>query len=180
MIQIDQEFFLWLNNLGTPFWDPIWMGITNKYNSFPLYVILLVVAFRTLGTKKGLWLLLTVALMILFTDQMTNLFKSGVGRFRPCHDPDIMDMMRLVKPNCGGFYGYFSGHSSNSFAVAVFFYGLLNKYYRWVSFLFVWASLVAYSRIYVGVHYPLDILSGALFGSLAGWGFLRIYKNKIL
>ncbi len=119
-----------------------------------------------------------VALMILVTDQGTNLFKNGFERLRPCHDPSLREMLRLVKSTCGGLYGYFSGHASNSFALAVFFSCIFRVKYNSLplSLLFV-AFLVAYSRIYIGVHYPLDVVSGMAFGSLVGMVFYFIWRR---
>lgn len=123
-------------------------------------------------------LLLFVALLILVTDQATNLFKDGLERLRPCHEPVLKEMVRLVKPSCGGLYGYFSGHASNSFALAVFFSCIFGvKYIRLPFLLLFVAFLVAYSRIYIGVHYPLDVVSGMVFGSLVGMVFYLIWRR---
>lgn len=123
-------------------------------------------------------LLTFVALMILVTDQGTNLFKNGFERLRPCHDPSLREMLRLVKSTCGGLYGYFSGHASNSFALAVFFSSIFRVKYNSLPFLLLFvAFLVAYSRIYIGVHYPLDVVSGMAFGSLVGMVFYRIWRS---
>ena len=176
MIHLDEQLFLWLNNLGTPSWDGFWLFMTNKYNMAPLYLFLLGFSIWKWGWKKGLGVLGVALLMIAFTDQVTNLFKSGFARLRPCHDPDIAPLMRLVKAKCGGQFGFFSGHASNSFAVALFFVGLFHKQYPHMRWLILWAAMVAYSRVYVGVHYPLDIFCGAIFGIASGYTFHRLYK----
>ena len=123
--------------------------------------------------KKTLWLLLTIALLITFTDQITNAFKNGFQRLRPCHEEALDGLMRRVKSSCGGKYSYFSGHASNSFAIATLFVTLFAKRFQAMRLLFVVAAFVAYSRIYIGVHYPLDVLSGALFGAFGGWLFAK-------
>jgi undecaprenyl-diphosphatase len=87
--------------------------------------------------------------------------------------------MRRVKPGCGGYYGYFSGHASNSFAMATFFVVLFARQFKLLRLLFVIAAMVAYSRIYIGVHYPLDVISGTLFGILGGWLFAKLYLRFI-
>ncbi len=117
-----------------------------------------------------------VALLITVSDQLSNFFKYGIGRLRPCHDPELMDLVRLVKSRCGGKFGYFSAHAANSFALAVFFGPILKSQWRaiWVVLL-VWACFVAYSRVYIGVHFPLDILTGAALGSLFGWLFSKLF-----
>lgn len=179
LLQLDQDLFLWLNGLGSSPFDAFWMFVTNKKNTIAFYVIVTAICSRWLGWKNTLWFLLTIGLLITFTDQITNLFKDGFQRLRPCHEPEVKDAMRLVKPSCGGTYGYFSGHASNSFAIATFFVMLLAKRFSVLYGLFVFAALVAYSRIYIGVHYPLDVLSGALFGIFGGWLFAKIYLRFI-
>lgn len=175
----DKELFLWLNNLGSSSFDALWMSITDKRYTIAFYVLLTVVCSKWLGLKHTLWLLLTLGLLITFTDQITNAFKSGFMRLRPCHEVDLEGLMRRVKPSCGGRYSYFSGHASNSFAMATIFITLFAKRFKAMYALVVVASLVAYSRIYIGVHYPLDVLSGALFGAFGGWLFAKIYLRFI-
>lgn len=144
--------------------------------SVPLYVYLLVLSFWKLGVKKTLLAVVCVVLLITVSDQMSNLFKTGFTRLRPCFDPELADVMRLVKSRCGGRYGYFSAHASNSFALAVFFGHVLRPYLKGLlTGLLVWAALVAYSRIYIGVHFPLDILTGALIGGGLSFIFLKLF-----
>lgn len=177
LIELDKALFLFLNGLGTPTWDGFWMFYTNKVSWIPFYAVLLFFMYKKSNAKIFLLTVLVVALMILFTDQVTNLFKSGFARLRPCHEADIADKMRLIKSWCGGRHGYFSGHSSNSMAVAVFV-GLFLRYkYKYLIFILLfWAALMAYSRVYIGVHYPLDIISGMLFGALSGFGFYKLHN----
>ena len=104
MIQLDEQLFLFLNTLGSESWDGFWLFMTDKFNMIPLYVVLLIYTFRHIGWKKGMWFVFTIALLITCTDQITNLFKDGFARLRPCHDPDIAPFMRLVKDRCGVLY----------------------------------------------------------------------------
>lgn len=175
----DKELFLWLNNLGSSTFDTLWMTITDKRYTIAFYVVLTAICSKWLGLKNTLWLLLTAGLLITFTDQITNAFKNGFMRLRPCHEPELEGLMRRVKPSCGGRYSYFSGHASNSFAMATIFITLFAKRFKSMYALFVVAALVAYSRIYIGVHYPLDVISGALFGAFGGWLFAKIYLRFI-
>ncbi|GMN09422.1 phosphatase PAP2 family protein [Croceitalea sp. MTPC9] len=176
LIQLDKEVFLFLNGLGVESWDGFWLFVTNKWNSIPIYLILLVLSFKYLGLKKTILLLMAVTLLITVTDQLANFFKYGVQRLRPCHDIEVNGVMRLVKSYCGGNYGYFSAHAASSFALATFFSLLFKTKVRFiVLFLLIWAFLVSYSRIYIGVHFPLDILTGIMVGILFGWLFSKLY-----
>lgn len=177
LVQLDQELFLYLNGLGSTSWDGFWMFYTTKVNWAPLYLVLLFLLYKKFDKKTFLITVLVIILMILFTDQITNLFKKVLfKRLRPCHEATLIDTMRLVKSWCGGQFGYFSGHASNSMAVAVFT-GLFLRYkYKYLIFILLfWAALMAYSRVYIGVHYPLDIVSGMLFGALSGFGFYKLH-----
>ncbi|WP_297694601.1 phosphatase PAP2 family protein [uncultured Eudoraea sp.] len=176
LMRLDKEVFLFLNNLGSSEWDAFWMFLTNKWSAIPLYVLLLILSYKQFGTKKLLVVLITVVLLITATDQLSNFFKYGIQRLRPCYDPEVSQMMRLVKDYCGGKFGYFSAHASNTSALALFFTILFRPYYKYLGiFLIVWAIFVSYSRIYIGVHFPLDVLSGIVVGFLFGWLFAKLY-----
>ncbi len=176
LIQNDKELFLMLNNMGSPAWDSFWMFLTHKLSAIPLYAALLFLSYRKFGIRSTLVLLVAVALMITVTNGLADFFKYGVQRLRPCFDPDITEAVRLVKDYCGGKFGYFSAHASNTSAVAMFFAILLKSQHRYILiFLMVWAFLVAYSRIYIGVHFPLDVFSGIAIGLFFGWLFAKLY-----
>ena len=176
LLQFDKDVFIYLNGLGSPSWDTFWQFISNKFSAIPLYLFLVLLSYRKLGLKGTVLLLVFVALLITVSDQMSNFFKYGVARLRPCHDPEISGQMRLVKSYCGGKFGYFSAHASNSFAIALFFGILLKSSIRYIGLALVfWAMLVAYSRVYIGVHFPLDVITGALIGSFLGWLFAKLF-----
>lgn len=172
----DKALFLWLNGLGTETFDGFWMLITHRASNVSVYFVLWVYYGVKNSWKGAAYLLLFTSLLILCTDQLTNLFKVQIGRLRPCHDDEVKTLLRLVKPTCGGRYSFFSGHASNSFALAVFF-GLILKPTHHLLFpvlLFI-AFLIAYSRIYIGVHFPLDIFVGTIAGSVVGIVFDRLW-----
>ncbi|MGJ8594066.1 MAG: phosphatase PAP2 family protein [Aquaticitalea sp.] len=174
ILQYDTELFIFLNSLGVKTWDPFWLAYTSKWNWIPFYALLLYLIFRYIGLKPMLITMVIVALMILATDQTTNLFKHGLHRLRPCHLAEIIERMRLVREGCGGQYGFFSGHASNTMAAAIFIGLMLKKKFKYLIYILIfWAMLMAYSRVYIGVHYPLDIVIGMSFGAIMGYVFYR-------
>ena len=164
----DQELFLFLNGLHAKPLDPVFDWITYKWTWVPLYAVFLLLLWKKYGVKSLIILLPTIALLIGATDQISLAFKHGVGRYRPCANLDFGTMVHVVDNACRSKFGFFSGHATNAFAVATFV-GLLLGRRKWLGWLWLWAGIVAYSRIYVGVHYPGDIFVGALVGTALGW-----------
>ena len=180
LLEYDTKLFIFLNNLGSPTWDNFWLMITNKFlfGSF-LGVLLLFLFYKKFGLKTMLLLVVVVALMITFTDQVTNLFKHSFKRPRPCGEEALSGQIRFVAMRCGR-YGFFSGHASNSMAVAIFGGLFLRPYYKkLIYFLVLISFVVAYSRIYVGVHYPLDVICGLIFGVISGFTFYKLGQYLI-
>ncbi len=174
----DKELFLWLNSLGSSGFDAFWMLMTHRGSNVVIYLMVWLYLAYKWSLKTALYLLLFTGFLILCTDQLTNLFKVQVGRLRPCYDQEIASLVRLVKPTCGGRFSFFSGHASNSFALALFFGKLLKPLNpNFICVLVFFAGLIAYSRVYIGVHFPLDILCGSVVGSLLGLLFFRIWKK---
>jgi len=164
--------------MGNPTWDAFWMYLsrTLSFVTIPLFAGLLLLSLKTLGLKKTGLLLIAVALLITTTDQLSNFFKYGIARLRPCYEEDVVAVMRLVKGYCGGKYSFFSAHAANSVAIASFFSFLFRSKLKWLPFLLLgWAIFVSYSRIYIGVHYPLDVLAGVSVGILFGWVYAKLY-----
>ncbi|WP_369766164.1 phosphatase PAP2 family protein [Flavobacterium sp. WC2429] len=175
ILTLDTQLLVYLNSLGSTQYDGLWLIITNQLNWLPLFLLLLYVIFKKLGTKQTLYLLLFIAILLTFTDQVTNLFKNGFQRLRPCNNPEINTIIRVVKKS--NSYSFFSGHAANSMAVASFLYFTLRKYSFYFILLFLWPLIFAYSRIYLGLHYPLDIFCGYVFGIFSGFLCSILYKK---
>ena len=179
---LDQQLFLFLNSLNSPFWDKIMYAVSGKVIWAPLYAALLI--WIGINYKKKFWIiLLFIALAVTLADQVSvQLFKNIFQRLRPCHEPSLEGLIHLVNGKCGGLYGFVSSHASNSFNVALLSLMFIKK--RWYSVsIILWATVIGYSRIYLGVHYPGDVICGSLLGALIGWGVYKMYElidNKVL
>ena len=171
---LDTKLFVFLNGLGSETFDGLWLFITKQSNWIPLFLLLLYVIYKKLGAKQTLYLLLFVAILVTITDQTTNAFKNGFQRLRPCNNPEINSFIRIVQVR--NSFSFFSGHAANSMAVATFLYFNLKDKIKFFGFLFLWPLIFAYSRIYLGLHYPVDILTGYLFGFTFGLLMFKGYK----
>ena len=173
ILKLDSKLFLFLNNLGTPKFDTFWISLSMIEANILMYLFLIFLLFYI--QKKPpkflyiFYLFSVIALMITITDQGANIFKDTFQRLRPCYDESIKDSLRLVKENCGGKYGFFSAHASNSFSLAIFFGLLFKNRIRYIIIItMIYALLISYSRIYLGVHFPIDIIVGSSFGICVG------------
>lgn len=174
LLHYDEQLFVFLNSLGNTAWDEFWLVVTHKLTFIPLYALLIFLIYRKWGIRATGIIILVAVLMITCTDQLSNLFKYGFERERPCRLAHLESVIRHVASRCGK-YGFFSAHAASSMAAAVFSGLLLRKHYPYFIYgMLVWSALVSYSRIYVGVHYPTDIIVGIFFGGLIGWGAYRL------
>lgn len=181
---IDHTFFLFLNGLHNPFFDGVMFWITKGLLWFPLSLFFLFFVVRKYKWNT-LVILVFAALMIMVSDQLSYLAKDTVQRLRPSNQPGLM--VHIVEAYKGGTYGFYSAHATNSFSVAVFLTILLGRRFWYVILAaFLWSLVMSYTRIYLGVHYPVDIfagwiaggLVGLLFGKLAQWAVSRIIQRK--
>lgn len=173
IIQWDKDLLVFLNGLGNETWDFFWLYITKQLNWWPLFLVILYLLYRKLPLKQLILLLLTLTLFFVFTDQMTNLVKNTVQRYRPVNDPELTDVIRNIKGSAS--WSYFSGHASNSLGAIFIIFMVMKNYYKKAWLLFLFPLVFAYTRLYLGLHFPLDILSGYLFGLLSGYLFFRLY-----
>lgn len=172
----DLALFSWVNGNYHPFWDEAMYFISERWPWIPAYLLCLFIVFKREHWKSFLLFIIGIALLILFSDQITSGFmKPFFQRFRPCRtEADLDILVHIVKGHCGGKFGFASSHSANFFALATF----LSFYFRerkWSMLFFFLAALVAYSRVYLGVHYPGDVLVGAMIGILGGVLISRLY-----
>jgi len=174
LLDLDTRLFLFLNGLHSPFWDTLMWAISDKEFWYPFYGIL-ILAMVWRYKWNAIAILIFIALLITLSDQLSvKAFKEVFERWRPSHNPEIKDLVHTVKGYRGGDFGFVSSHAANTFAMAFFTSKLFqNRYYSW--FIFIWAAVVSYSRIYLGVHYPLDIIGGALLGILLGYLIFKLY-----
>lgn len=171
----DYELFRWLNGTHNSFFDFLMPWVSNKWIWVPLYLLLFYAMVKYSPFK--LWqILLGCIVLIFFSDQLASgVLKPWVGRLRPCYDPILSGKVHLLK-GCGGQYGFASSHAANSFAVATFCFMMLKPHFKKLHWLFFWAAFVAYSRVYMGVHFFGDILVGAIIGLAAGLVSFELMK----
>lgn len=172
--KLDQQFFLLINSCNSPFWDDVMWFISEKYVWIPLYVaIAIYLGFKY--KRKTLVLLLFFAFTILLSDQISvKCFKYVFCRLRPCHEPALEGLVHIVRGHCGGQYGFVSSHAANCFNLVVLSSLFIRN--RWYTIaMTVWALVVCYSRIYLGVHYPGDIICGTALGILIGLLVYQLY-----
>jgi len=166
---LDTRLFLFLNGIHSPWLDSVMWWISEKTSWIPLYLAFggyLFYRFRW----RALWILAGTAVLVAIADQSAvYLFKETFQRIRPCHQDQIAGVVHLVNDYCGGKFGFISNHACNHFAVAVFTALWIREWWYWTGIL-LWAGVVSYSRVYLGVHFPGDVLGGAFVGSLLGWG----------
>lgn len=176
LIHSDQELFLWLNGKNAPLLDTIMYWYTFKYTWIPMYMLLLLVTIRT-ERMRSVAIIITVLAAVILADKVTSgIMKPYFMRFRPCHEPLLSGLVHNVG-GCGGLFGFASAHAATSFSLAFVWFQLTKDKLKNIGLLFVWAALYSYSRVYVGVHYPGDILVGALVGLLVGWICVKLYLN---
>ena len=175
IITLDKKLLIFLNGLGSPTFDNVWLMITKQAYWTPFFLFLAYLIYKKIGLKNLCIVILFIAVILLCCNTSVEFFKSYFHRLRPCNDPEIKGIIRIVHRSDS--YSFFSGHASNSMATMLFLYLILKKHYKYIFLIFLYPLIFAYSRIYLGVHFPTDILTGCIFGTLFGIVFYTIYKR---
>lgn len=181
IMSLDQDLFLYLNSLHNSFGDHFFWMYTDTLIWLPLYASILYVIIKQQGQKSWITILFIILMVVLCDQISSQIFKDGFQRLRPSQNPLLEGLVHLVNGRKGGLYGFVSSHATNSFGLAMFS-SLLFRYKPLTIVIFIWALINSYSRIYLGLHYPGDILGGGLLGIgvavLVYQIYLRTY-NKI-
>ena len=173
LLNLDRDLLLLINGWNAPWLDSFMVTLTNGLKWSPLFLIvigMMIYKFRW----QSIVMLVFIALVIFLTDRISaGLIKPWIGRLRPSHEPGLEGLLHLVNGYKGGLYSFVSSHAANAFGVATFLWLVLRKHIKWIWVMFIWAAIFSYTRIYLGVHYPFDILGGGVLGAIIG---LLVYK----
>ena len=173
IIDLDKQLLVFLNGLGSETFDSLWLILTKQANWIPFFLVLLYLVYIKIGVKQTVVIVLLVAILLTVNNTITEFFKATFQRLRPSNDPEIKDIIRNIKPS--NTFSFFSGHSSNTMAVFVFLYLKFKTHYKYFWVFILWPLIFSYSRIYLGLHFPTDILAGYLCGLIMGFFTYRVY-----
>ena len=174
LLDWDREAFIYLNGLGIETYDVFWSIVTNITTWIPLFILFIGLLFTKFSRREASLKLLTLLGLVIFITTITHLTKISVARLRPNNTEEINMLIRILKSPTD--FSFFSGHASSSFSITVLMYLFLQKKTKWAILFFIWPLLFSLSRIYVGVHFPLDIMAGAVVGILSGLLFYKLYQ----
>lgn len=173
IVNLDKQLLVFLNGLGSARFDFLWLFLTKQSNWVPFFIFLIYLVYQKLGAKQTLLIVLFVAVLITINNEITELFKRTFERSRPCNDIGLKDVIRNIKPS--NTFSFFSGHASNTMAVFLFLYLIFKKHYKYFWLVILWPLVFAYSRIYLGLHFPSDILAGYACGLIMGFLTYKVY-----
>lgn len=182
----------WLKHIDTQWLLAVNVGLKNKLLDiicpfmrtqsywYPVYALFIYLSFRT-WKRQAWWILGGAVLLVIVSDQLSaNLIKNLAQRLRPCNDPMIKDKIYNIV-GCGRGYSFISAHATNHFAIGIFFSLVFKQLYSWLIYIAIfWASLISFSQVYVGVHFPFDVICGALLGCMLGYIAAFMVRKKIM
>lgn len=174
IIDLDTQLFIFLNSLGSPAFDNLWLIITKQAYWAPFFIFLGYLIYKKTGLKNLGIVIFFIALLLWVCNESVEFCKITFERLRPCNNPEIKDIIRIVHQS--NTFSFFSGHAANSMASMTFLYLVLKKFYKNTFLIFLYPLIFAYSRIYLGVHYPTDIVTGYFFGGIYGIIFYKGYE----
>lgn len=175
IIEIDKKVLVVFNNLGSERFDTLWLFITKQSSWVPFFIFLAYLIFKSSSWKNLLLVMLFTAILLTIGNETVEACKIYFERLRPCNDPTVNTLIRIVKDSKS--FSFFSGHATNSMSCMVFVFFVLKKHYRYTFMIFLYPLIFAYSRIYLGVHFPTDILTGYIFGASLGFLFFIGYQK---
>ena len=177
ILKVDTDWFLALNGSWGPGWDTFFYWMSDNFIWVPLYLAILGFVWKRWGWRTMLAALVFIALAVILADQICNIAKYGLKKLRPTHNPELQHLAHTVRGYVGGLYSTFSAHAATTACIAVFTSRTFKTTWYTV-FIWVWAVVIWYSRIYLGVHFPLDIVCGATTGFLMGWWAFNLFRSK--
>ena len=180
LIEIDRYLFLKINrDCSNSFFDTVMPFLREPKFWAPLYLFVLLFVVFNFGKKVVLWIIGAIVTVALTDSISSKIIKPFFARPRPCMDPEFSAQVKLVASYCGGNGSFTSSHASNHFGLAMFFFITMQQLApKYINLFFLWAALVCFAQIYVGVHYPSDVFGGGLFGSFVGYFVGKFYNNK--
>ncbi|WP_299801340.1 phosphatase PAP2 family protein [Maribacter sp. Asnod2-G09] len=173
ILQWDRDAFVYLNSLGIEQYDIFWSTVTKFPPWLPLFAFIIILFFVKFSKREAIAMILTLLVMVVFVGTLTDLTKNVVARLRPNNDEELNTLIRILRSPSG--FSFFSGHASSSFSVITLTVLFLRRKFKWVYLFYIWPILFAMSRVYVGVHFPIDLIVGALVGIVSAWLFYRLY-----
>lgn len=173
ILQWDRDAFVYLNSLGIEQYDVFWSTVTKFPPWLPLFAFIIILFFVKFPKREATAMILILLVMVVFVATVTDLTKNVVARLRPNNDEELNTLIRILRSPSG--YSFFSGHASSSFSVITITVLFLRRKFKWVYLFYIWPILFAMSRVYVGVHFPIDLIVGALVGIISAWLFYRLY-----
>jgi len=173
ILQWDRDAFVYLNSLGIEQYDIFWSTVTKFPPWLPLFAFIIILFFVKFSKREAIAMILTLLVMVVFVGTLTDLTKNVVARLRPNNDEELNTLIRILRSPSG--FSFFSGHASSSFSVITLTVLFLRRKFKWVYLFYIWPILFAMSRVYVGVHFPIDLIIGALVGIVSAWLFYRLY-----